>query len=381
MRASGGDVVIVGAGLIGLSIAWELALRGATVRVFDRAEPAGGASWAAAGMLAPFTEHVEDAPLLNLCLESLAQYPGFVERLRDESGVDAHLRLDGILDVAFDAKRATELQARGARLRARGFTCEWHDRIRLHLSEPALDPMACGGLFVNGEGSVDNRRLGRALAAACLARGVSIVGGAGEVAIECDSRRARGVRSTRGFTPAGAIVNAAGAWAARIPGVPAPFVPPIEPVKGQMLALAVPDGLVRRTTWVPGAYLVPREAGRLIVGATVERVGFDERVTARGQHQLLDAVLAAAPALGGFAVTEAWSGLRPATQDGRPILGASGLDGLWLATGHYRNGILLAPVTGRLLADAIEGAPRSALAPFGLERTRMEADSRRNTTA
>lgn len=372
MRATGGDVVVVGAGLIGLSVAWDLARRGAVVKVFDRGEAARAASWAGAGMLAPHSEGLDDAAMLDLCAQSLAMYPEFVERLREEGKADARLHLDGILNVAYGPDRTGELHARAEALRAGGAGCEWLDAPALHLMEPALAPSACGALLVRGEGSVDNRLLGRALTEACVARGVTIVRDAGDVAIECDARRARGVRSILGFTPAGCVVNAAGAWAAHLPGVPEAYSPPVEPVKGQMFALAIPRGFVRHTTWIPGAYLVPRDDGRLMVGATVERTGFDERVTARGQHDLLAAVMRAAPSLGGFTVAETWAGLRPGTPDGRPFLGPSGLDGLWLATGHARNGILLAPVTGRLLGAAIAGEPDEALHPFLLERLRTE---------
>ena len=174
-----------------------------------------------------------------------------------------------------------------------------------------------GGLITQNEGHVDNRRLGRALSAACRARGVRIERSE-RLAFECDARRVLGVVADRGFVAAGAVVNASGAWAAQLPGVPRDCVPPVVPVKGQMLALAAPAGFVRRATWVPGAYLVPRDDGRLLIGATVEAAGFDQRVTGEGMHELLHAALGAAPSLGGFAVTEQWAGLRPGTPDELP---------------------------------------------------------------
>ncbi|HTX59370.1 MAG TPA: FAD-dependent oxidoreductase, partial [Verrucomicrobiae bacterium] len=242
-------------------------------------------------------------------------------------------------------------------LQSAGIACEVLDRAQALARIPALDAAVVGGVLVHGEGHVDNRRLGRALLAACQARGVIVVQ-ASDVAVECDGRRALGVRSDRGFAPAGAVVNACGAWAGRLAGVPEGCNPPVVPVKGQMLALAVPEGLVRQVAWVPGAYLVPRDDGRLLIGATVESAGFDTRVTAGGLHALLDAALRAAPSLREFAVTEEWAGLRPGSPDGLPFIGRSALDGLFVAAGHYRNGILLAPETARLIADAIErGAP------------------------
>lgn len=368
-RGPAGDVAVLGAGLIGLSIAFELAERGATVRVFDTREPARAASWAAAGMLAPFTEEIEDAALRTLCEDSLDAYPAFVERVRAASGVDPHLRLDGVLSAAYTAAGQAALTVRADELRGQGRACDLYGREATLGLEPALGKHVAGSLLVRGEGQIDNRRLGRALLAACERRGVLLRTGLRSLAIEADARRVLGVRSDAGFVPVRAVVNACGAWAGRLEGVPPDCIVPVEPVKGQMLALAIPAGFVRRTTWVPGAYVVPREDGRLLAGATVERVGFDTRVTAEGLYSLLSAVLAAAPALGSFTVTETWAGLRPGTPDERPYLGATLLDGYYLATGHYRNGILLAPATARLLADALEAGEHGPLAPFSLERS------------
>ena len=238
--------------------------------------------------------------------------------------------------------------------------------VRRCLPNRHSENMCWARCVIGGQGYVDNRRLGRALLAACRAEGVIVHAPVSDVAIECDERRVLGVRSELGFAPASIVINAAGAWAAQIPGVPRDAVPAVTPVKGQMLALAVPDGFLRRATWVPGAYLVPRTDGRLLIGATVEDAGFDERVTAAGIDSLLHAALAAAPSLGAFTVTESWAGLRPATPDGRPFIGPSAIEGLLLATGHYRNGILLAPVTASLIASFVETGDARPLAEFTL---------------
>jgi glycine oxidase len=351
----GGDVGIVGAGLIGLAIAFELAQRGAVVRVYDRGEPGRGASWAGAGMLAPYSERIEDASMLDLCKASRDLYPTFVRRVTERSGTSIEVNLDGIVEAAFDAQRLEELSAVAQRLNARGVRAEMLDRNATLIAEPALGKHVAGGLLLHGQGYVDNRRLGRALYAACITLGVTIHAPVHDVSLECDARRVLGVRSELGFASASTVINAAGAWAAQIPGLPDIARPPVFPVKGQMLALAAPAGFLRRTTWVPGAYLVPRNDGRLLIGATVEpEAGFDVRVTAEGTHALLAAALAAAPALGAFTITETWAGLRPGAPDERPILGPSAIDGLIDATGHYRNGILLAPITAQLLADLVE---------------------------
>jgi glycine oxidase len=374
-----GDVVVVGAGVIGLAIAFELAERGGAVRVIDRAEPAGAASWAAAGMLAPYTERVRNAALLRLCSASLKEYPAFAARVAAASGVDAHLRLDGVVHAAFEEAQLDALREHARTLANDGVPCELLDRVTLLAAEPWLGASVIGGLRVEDEGCIDNRRLGRALVAACAARGARVERSS-VVRVECDRRRALGVRTERGFIPAGAVVNACGAWAADLDGVPERCSPPIVPIKGQMIALGTPIGFVRRSTWIPGAYLVPRDDGRLLIGATVESAGFDERVTAAGVHGLLHAALAAAPALSGFAITESWAGLRPGTPDGLPFLGATPLSGLLLATGHYRNGILMAPATARLIADAVENDVALELEPFALARVGTEEASPGRTT-
>jgi glycine oxidase len=351
---TGGDVAVVGGGLVGLSVAFRLAERGATVRVFERGEPGRGASWAGAGMLAPHSERIEDEELVGLCVQSLNAYPDFVARIAAAGELEVDLNLDGIIETAYDARALEALEELARDFATRGVPCDILDRRRTLIAEPSLGHHVAGGLLIHGQGYVDNRRLGRALLAACRKHGVVIHAAAGNVVVECDARRALGVRSELGFAPASVVINAAGAWAGEVAGIPPEARPEVRPVKGQMLALAAPAGFLRRPTWVPGAYLVPRPDGRLLIGATVEDVGFDERVTAGAVAALLSAALRAAPTLGSFTITETWSGLRPATPDGRPWIGPTELDGLIDATGHYRNGILLAPITADLIASFVE---------------------------
>jgi glycine oxidase len=357
------DVIVVGAGLIGLATAYELAKRGAAVTVYDRAEPARAASWAGAGMLAPFSEEMPDAAMLALCCSGLAIYPAFVDELRERTGVDARFRRDGTVHVALDEARLAELAAHAQTFRANGGEVAVHDRGEVLAREPMLAKNLAGGLFVANEAQVDNRRLGRALLAACEALGVRLERVDG-VALECDARRVRGLRTAYGFAAAATVVNAAGAWAGELAGVPERARVPVRPVAGEMLALAIPPQALRALVWLGHRYLVPRGDGRLLVGATVQERGFDARVTAAGMHDLLDAALAAAPALAAFAVVETWAGLRPGSHDGRPYLGATALDGYVVASGHYRNGILLAPVTARALAELIVDGRADVLAPF-----------------
>lgn len=353
------DVAIVGAGLVGLSVAYELAKRGATVTVYDREEPARAASWAGAGMLAPFSE-TTDAELLAFGRRALAAYPGFVAELHAATGIDARLRCDGTLHVARDEADLARLGVHAASVAAGGGDAVLLERSEVLAREPFLAKHVAGGLFVANEGQIDNRRLGRALVAAARARGVRVERVA-ELALVCDARRVRGVRTPRGFAAASTVVNAAGAWAGCLAGVPADARVAVRPVAGEMLAIAVPAGAVHALLRLGHRYLVPRDDARLLVGATVVERGFDARVTAGGLHDLLDAALAIAPALASFAVVETWAGLRPATADGRPYIGATACEGYLVASGHYRNGILLAPETGRLLAEAIATATASPL--------------------
>jgi len=366
-------IVVVGAGLIGLSIAYELAKRGADVRVIEAREPAAAASWAGAGMLAPYTEAMESSAFEALCVRSLALYPGFVRGLAEVGGVDAHLRLSGVLEAAFEPAGAARLRARAGFLARHGVRARWLERSDALRLEPALSGRILGASFCETEGTVDNRRLGRALRAACDALDVRVEAHAGDVALEADARRVLGVRGPMGFVPASHVINATGAWAGALAGVPEAAIVPVAPVKGQMLALAMPRAFVARTLWVPGAYLVPRDDGRLLIGATVEEAGFDVRVTARGIEALLRAALEAVPAVADLTLAETWAGLRPGSPDGLPYLGETAIAGYHVAAGHYRNGILLAPVTAIAIADALEGKNGGDLLPFSPRRTRHAA--------
>ncbi len=346
------DVAVVGAGLIGLGVAYELAKRGVSVTVYDRAEPARAASWAGAGMLAPFSEATPDAAMLAFGRTALAGYPAFVDELHERTGVDARFRRDGTLHVALDEAALAALRVRAETFRANGGEVRVLDRGETLEREPLLAKHCAGSLFVANEAQVDNRRLGRALTAACEALGVRFER-VDDLALEADARRVRGLHTPHGFTAAPIVVNAAGAWAGELAGVPAAVRVPVRPVAGEMLALAVPAAAMRALVWLGHRYLVPRGDGRLLVGATVLERGFDARVTAAGVHDLLDAALAVAPALASFAVVETWAGLRPGTPDGRPYLGETALAGYVVATGHYRNGILLAPASARSIAAMI----------------------------
>ena len=366
----GAEICVLGAGLIGLSIARELALRGARVRLFDPAPPARAASWAGAGMLAPYTEAIEDRALRELCIFSLDLYPDFVAALAEQTGFDPELRREGTLQLALDEASHAALSRRVAALQREGVAASMLDRSAVREMEPQLDGAFLGASFVLAEAQIDNRRLGRALLAACVRAGVRIEAEEGGVAIEADARRVRGLRTRRGFVAAETVINAAGAWAGVIDGVPDHVRVPVVPIKGQMVAVDTRGHLpLRRVVWTPLPYLVPRNDGRLLIGSTMERSGFDVRVTAGAVASLIERAAAAVPAIARMPLIETWAGLRPGTPDRSPLLGETALGGYVLAAGHERNGILLTPATARLIADAVENiASPIDLKPFAPQR-------------
>lgn len=369
------DVIVIGAGLIGLASAYELALRGAQVHVFDIREPGGAASWAGAGILSPYSEPIASPELAAFCAASLASYPTFVEGLRERCEIDPRLRIDGNLQVVYAQSDLPRLEKRAEELRSRGLRAHCLDRDQIRELEPALGSEVAGGLLVEDEGRIDNRLLSDALRAVCSALGVRITADTAAKAVEADERRVRGVQTSRGFAASPIVLNAAGAWAGVLGGVPESARIPVEPIKGQMLALETVPDFVQRVVWFPTeahGYAVPRDDGRLLIGATVERACFDVRVTAAGMHELLGAALRAMPSLGTCSVLQTWAGVRPGSPDGVPYIGGTEVEGYFTAAGHFRYGILLTPASARLIADVIEGRELPAYASaFSPRRMRL----------
>lgn len=368
MRAPG--VLVVGGGVIGCALARRLARAGHAVLVVERDEPGSHATWAAAGMLAPLAEADEPGPFLDLLRASRALHPALAAELREETGIDVGYRDEGSILVASEAAEVEALERRHAWQSTAGFPVERLTPAEAVRQEPALAPDLLAALRFPEDHQVDNRLLGRALWRAAERAGARFRTGETVRAVAVEGGRATGVVLDSGERlPAGAVVVAAGSWAGALQGLPRPL--PVTPVLGQLLALRTDPHAFRQVIHSARGYLVPRADGRLLVGATVERVGFREGVTAAGILNLLGTALALAPSLAGAPLLECWSGLRPGTPDGLPILGADPeADRLYHATGHYRNGILLAPITAELLAREIEGARVDALAPFSLARFR-----------
>jgi glycine oxidase len=365
-------VIIVGAGVIGLGIGWRLARR-ADVTIFDRGKAGAGASHAAAGMLAACceAEPSEDA-LIALGRQSQARWPAFAEELRRASGIDVELRQEGTLVLALTADDETEIMHRLAFQRALDLPLEWLSAAETRAREPRLVGKIVGALFSPQDHQVDNRKLTQALRVAAEAAGAKICEHRAVRQIVTQGGRATGVALEDGtMAAADSVVLAAGAWSRSIGGLPPDRRPPVRPIKGQMLALRMDAGapLLRHVLWAPGAYLVPRRDGRLVVGATVEEKGFDDTITAGGMLTLLEAAWRAVPAIEELPIEEVWVGHRPGSRDDAPILGPGPLDGLFYATGHHRNGILLAPVTADAMARLVlDHVVEPTIRPFGLER-------------
>ncbi len=349
------DVLVIGGGVIGCAIAHRLAARGAHVTVVDPRAPGQGASRASAGMLAPFTEGRRDPVLQRLGAMSLDRYDAMVGELSGEGHAIAYQR-HGSVDVALgEGQLETFLELERA-LAEEGTPHEHLDAGALRELEPAVTPAALGGLFIRAHGAVDVPQLVRALLAAATARGATLHHAA--VRHVRPAPHGLDVETTAGMITAKHVVLAAGCWSGGVGLDEVVVSVPVQPVRGQLLILQAESPSLEHTVWGPDCYLVPWADGTVMVGATVEHVGFDERSTAEGVRGLLSAATTIVSSLAHAAFAEVRVGLRPGTRDERPIIGPSTLlDGLIYATGHYRNGALLAPLTADAVADLIEGRP------------------------
>lgn len=358
------DSLIVGGGIIGVALALRLADEKLSVTVIERGKPGREASWAAAGMLAPTSEagHGADgalpAPVAQLAAVSAALYPAWLDRLGEGTRSDVGYRTEGTLDVAFTDDEAAHLSALpGERLTAA-------EARRL---EPALSDRVVAAVRLPRDVQVDNRRLFAALLEAARAAGIHFRTGTGAAEPALEGTRATGVRASNGeLITASIVVNAAGSWASQL-GAHGRRLTPTRPVRGQMIALRGDAGspLLRHVVRSPRGYILPRADGRLVCGSTTEDVGYDKKLTPAGLRQLLAAAVELAPAAASMPFADAWAGLRPDTPDHLPILGATDIENYFVATGHYRNGILLAPVTAQLVGDVILGRkPSVSVEPF-----------------
>lgn len=373
------EVLIIGGGVIGLSIARELSKRGIRrIVVADRGLIGGEASFAAAGMLLPHAETDRPDTFYRFCVESIGLYEAFAAELMDETGVDVELNREGTLYLAFDERAAAEI----------GRRFEWQSKSgiggveRVSASEimelePAISPSVLEGLFFPNDWHVENRRLVSALRTYAELNGISVLENCPLDTITTGAGRVRGAFGPGVNLLADNIVLATGAWTSLITIGGSPFPIAVRPMKGQMICFRSEPGMLRKIAFGPNAYMVPRADGRILAGATVEDVGFSKDVTPEGIESLRSGTLTMAPAIGRSEIVESWAGLRPMAGDGFPVLGdIEGLSGLQVATAHFRNGILLAPLTAKLIAAAIcEGTISEYMEAFGTRRFSAAAAS------
>lgn len=357
--------IVIGGGVVGLGIAWQLALKGVEVVVFEREHPGCGASGAAAGMLAPTSEvHFEEEDLLALGQLSLSMYPDFVSQLQDYTGLDVDYRQEGTLVIGLDRDDGEALKRLFDYQKQLGLGVEWLSGQDAQQYEPALSPNVHSAVYCASDHQVDPSRLVRALHEACLKAGVEVRTGEEVTHIVVEDDRVRGVelRGQRVLHSEHVLV-AAGAWSRQIGGLARRVLPHVRPVRGQMLSLDCTDQpLCTHVIRSPDAYLVPKSDGRLIIGATMEEMGFDSRLTAGGVFELLRGAWEAMPGVYDAPILDMWTGFRPMTLNNLPVLGPSTqVERLWFATGHGRNGILLAAVTAFEVAKWVMGENHSRL--------------------
>jgi glycine oxidase len=355
------DVIVIGGGVVGLSIARELAGR-RSVLVVDRGTTGQGTSRAAAGMLSPLSEADDQGSFFQLCRASHALFGEFVDGLQQETGVDCGFSKHGLLFLASTDEPAVQLRKRYEWQRKAGFEVELVSAGRVRELEPLITAPVLTALYMPGERSVTPRRLLNALRESCYKRGVEIRTG---LNVEGVSKNA--VRLDHTSLEANAIIIASGVWSPDLAGLKPPI--PVFPRKGQILSLGMPEGAFRHMIRWQHSYLVPRPDGEMVVGATNEDAGFDLSVTPAGIGQLLVEAQMISSHVGCYPILETWAGLRPATPDGLPILGPSEVPGVYYATGHYRNGILLAPITASIISALLDGRqPAASIEPYAPAR-------------
>lgn len=343
------DAVVAGGGLIGASIALELAEAGLKVGLYDARDPGREASWASAGMISPAPENPGMIPFMPISLASVALYPEFIRKVEELSGKDVDYRKSGAFDVMLEGDIEREMSTiialqHGVGLRAEAISAE-----RAREMEPALNEDIQAAIFRADEGSLDVRVFTDAILEAARRKGVEIFARNGVKALKKESARCRGLILEHGEVEAKWTIIAAGSFSTRIEGAE-PYAP-VFPAKGQMVGLRYEGVEIRHILWLGHKYLVPRTNGRIIAGSTIERSGFDHAVTVGGIESILREAIKMVPELENARIEETWAGLRPDSPDHLPIIGPTDVEGLLIATGHYRSGVLLTPITARLIRD------------------------------
>ncbi len=371
------EICIIGGGVIGLGIGWQLAKLGASVAIFEQNRAGRGASWAAAGMLAPLAEaHTEESELLELGCKSLALYPKWVEELEADADMSIGYRVEGTLIVGLDEDDAQQLHHLFDAQQNLGLDVNWLTGRDVREIEPALSSRVTAAIHCATDYQVDNRLMLTALQRAYQRCGGVLYENTPIEKIVIENGIAIGAQAKNGIHESDVCVLSAGCWSAQVGGIPDAMCPPVRPVKGQMLALQMEGGVAIKTVirtvrakYPTSVYLVPREDNRLIVGATSEEMGFDTRLTAGGMFELLRGAWEVVPGIYELPILETWAGLRPGSRDNAPILGKTPIQNLIYATGHYRNGILLTPLTAYEIANLIvTGETSHTIELFQLDR-------------
>jgi glycine oxidase len=343
------DAAIAGGGLIGASIALELAEAGLSVALFDAREPGREASWASAGMISTAPENADMIPFVPMSLASVALYPDFIRNVEDLSSINVGYQKNGALDVLLDGDVEQELSTIIALQHGVGLKAQALNGEQAHKMEPSLTDETQAVIFREDEAALDTRALIDATLKAAARKSVEIFAGNGAKALWKTGSRCKGLLLEKGQVEAKWTIIAAGCFSARIEGV-APYAP-VFPAKGQIIALRCESVELQHILWLEHKYLVPRKDGRIIAGSTIERTGFEHDVTAGGVQLILREVMKMVPALENARIEETWAGLRPDSPDHLPIIGPTDLEDLLIATGHFRSGILLAPITARLIRE------------------------------
>jgi glycine oxidase len=362
------DVVIIGGGVMGCASALALAKAGASVTVLERSVPGAEASSAAAGILGAQTEGHEAGAFFDLAQKSLAMYPSWSEELRSSTGIDVGFRLCGVLHVALDGGARDQLHREVAWQKQAGLALEYLDAAGVHRKEPWVTAKATSAIHFGNDGRIDPPMLLKAVHIAAAKAGAIFRSGVYVRSVDVDGGVARGVVLEDGTRIAASrVVLAAGSWSTLVAGVP---LRPgdVRPARGQIVELETHDPLLKGVVFGPACYLVPRDDGRVLIGSTLEFVGYRREVTARAVRDLLGAAIDLVPALADASLGRTWSNFRPYTETGTPLLGPTEVEGLLLATGHHRNGILLAPITAEIICAVATGQTSPVdLAPFAAQ--------------
>lgn len=363
---------IIGAGIIGLSIGWILAKKGFEVTAFDKGEAGKGAVWASAGMLAAISEtEPSEEKLLPLLLKSQSIWPDFAQELKKDSGIDVEYRDEGTLLVALDYDEAAKLKFRYEFLKSLNLNLEILSSEEALEIEPFLTPNITMAMFSQKDHQVNSRKVVLALKEAFLNKGGNLKENCSVQKISIKENKIEYIVANSERYYFDKVILAAGAWSNQIEGIPKNAIPPVRPVKGQALAIKSDpkNPVIKHVIWGSDAYMVPRNDGSIVIGATMEEKGFDDSITVGAIYNLLKAAWEMVPMVYELPIVEMWCGFRPGSRDDAPILGPTDVEGLILATGHFRNGVLLTPITAYSIVELIEKNQLPEIAkPFTINR-------------